>query len=239
MCRSAQAEEQELCVCGGIDRNRAGVVLDGNAIGSAERFACHLYVTGDDLKPDMRTIIGGRDIQRLARIQTTKADLGVLPDRGGAITTVAREEQRQRVGRGTITEILFRIARFAAIFIRLQPDLIEVREVFLRRIEFAVMHTATRAHVLEITGLNRRAIAHAVLVGELTFDHISEDLHVGVRMRGEATARLNRIVVHHPERLETHVIGIEVFGKRKRETGLEPAMVGLAALIGGSLRDGA
>ena len=34
------------------------------------------------------------------------------------------------------------------------------------------------------------------------FDHIGEDLHLAVRMRAEAAARLHQIVVHHAQDAE-------------------------------------
>ena len=58
-------------------------------------------------------------------------------------------------------------------------------------------------------------------------------------MRRESTARLDGVVVHDPQGLEAHVVGIEIVTKGKREPRLQPTVVGLAALVGGTLREGA
>ena len=85
-------------------------------------------------------------------------------------------------------------------------------------------------------GLDRGAVTHAILVGELAFDDIGEDLHVVVRVHREAAAGLDGVVVHDPQRVEAHVVGIKEVREGKSKTGIKPAVVGMAALVRRSFR---
>src|SRR5690606_6042909 len=59
-----------------------------------------------------------------------------------------------------------------------------------------------------------------------------DDLHVVVRVRAEALARGDDVVVHHAQHTEVHAGGIVPIGEAEAEVGLQPAVVGGAALAG-------
>jgi len=65
---------------------------------------------------------------------------------------------------------------------------------------------------------------------ERALEHVRDDLHVAVRVRAEALAGLDAVLVDHPQRPETHVGGIVVVGERERVEREQPAVVGTAAL---------
>jgi hypothetical protein len=69
-----------------------------------------------------------------------------------------------------------------------------------------------------------------VLKGAL--DQDGEDLHVPVRVGGEAASRGDPILIDHAEAAKPHVRWIVIVREGKRELGFEPAMVCLAAGMG-------
>src|SRR6267378_2835629 len=70
-----------------------------------------------------------------------------------------------------------------------------------------------------------------VLVLKRAFQHVCHDLHVAVRVFRKTAAARNAVVVHHPQRAELHMPGIEVIGKRKGEMRIQPAVVRVPAFV--------
>src|SRR5690242_10485457 len=67
-----------------------------------------------------------------------------------------------------------------------------------------------------------------------SFEHVGDDLHVAMRMRGKAIAGLHPVLVNNPQAAKSHKVGIEVVCERKRVICIQPAMVGMAAFLGPS-----
>src|SRR5215813_2362539 len=88
----------------------------------------------------------------------------------------------------------------------------------------------TRAHHLHVTGLGAALVAERVLVGDRTLADIGDDLHVRVRMRGEAGVRRDLVVVPDAQAPMADVVRVIVAGKREVMLRLQPAMVGAAEL---------
>ncbi len=65
-----------------------------------------------------------------------------------------------------------------------------------------------------------------------TAEDVGQDLHVPVGVGGESTAAREVVVVDDPERAEPHVPRIAVVRKGERVPGLQPAMIGMAAVGG-------
>ena len=63
------------------------------------------------------------------------------------------------------------------------------------------------------------------------FQHVRYDFHVAVRVRRKAVAAGDAVVVHDAQRAKLHVLGIEIIGERKREVGVQPAVVGVPAFV--------
>ena len=101
-----------------------------------------------------------------------------------------------------------------------------------RDVEFAVPDAAAGAHPLHVAGRNGGAVAHAVLVGQCAGGDIGDDLHVAVRVRAEAAARRDQVVVDDAQVAPAHVRRIEIVGERERVMTFQPAVVGMAALLG-------
>ena len=66
---------------------------------------------------------------------------------------------------------------------------------------------------------------------ELALEHVADDLHVAVAMRAEALAGCDTILVDDAQRSELDVLRIEVVGERERMVRLQPAVIGIAALV--------
>jgi hypothetical protein len=84
--------------------------------------------------------------------------------------------------------------------------------------------------------VDHAAIAHRVLVFQRAAEHDGDDFHVAMRVHVEATARRHHVVVDDAQAAEAHVIRVVVIRKGKREPGVQPAVVGLAPLVGSSNR---
>ena len=69
--------------------------------------------------------------------------------------------------------------------------------VFRRRIKLAMSNPASRAHVLNIARFNYGTIAHAILVSDFALEHISNDLHIFVRMRRKSYSFLDHVFVNY------------------------------------------
>ena len=128
----------------------------------------------------------------------------------------------------------FRVAGGETSAVRVNPDLQEMQRLIRGGIELAVSDTLAGAHQLDLAGLELAAVAHAVLVGESSFEDIAEDLHVAMGMGPKAVPGIDAIVVDHPERTEPRVRGVVVIGKGKGVMRFKPAMIGIAALVGSS-----
>ena len=72
---------------------------------------------------------------------------------------------------------------------------------------------------------------------ELAADYVAPDEEFGVRVCAEACAFFYAIFVYYAERAERFVAGVVVGGEGEGVEGVEPAVVGVAAGIPGSLDD--
>ena len=68
-------------------------------------------------------------------------------------------------------------------------------------------------------------------MGKRAVEHVGDDLHIAVRVGGEAGARRDAVVIDHAQRLEAHVGRVAIAAERERVPAVEPAPVGAAALV--------
>src|SRR5690606_3974108 len=108
---------------------------------------------------------------------------------------------------------------------RHDPDLQEVDEIGVRRIELTVSDTTARTHALNIAIRNDRTGAHAVLMLELSIKHIGNDFHIAVTVRSKAFAWLHPVFIDHSQRSYPHVSGIVVLCERESVPRTEPSML--------------
>src|SRR3546814_11361917 len=66
------------------------------------------------------------------------------------------------------------------------------------------------------------------------FEHVADDLHVGVAVRREAGARRDAVLVEHPQRAPAHPRRVVVVAERERVVAVEPAGFDVAAVGGGA-----
>src|SRR5262249_31838879 len=115
--------------------------------------------------------------------------------------------------------------------VRLDPDLQEMDRALARGIELAVHHAAARAHTLHVAGTHHRAAADRVLVLQFAIENVTDDLHIAMAVRAEAGAGRDPVLVDDAQWPELDVLRVEVIGEGKRVIRLEPAVVGIAALV--------
>src|SRR5581483_4263245 len=147
------------------------------------------------------------------------------------VPPVRRSDQPQLAALLGFAEKLLVVCRLVAELVGKHPDLVQVHRLRLRRIELAVRHSGSRAHVLHVARLDHRPVPHAVLVLQRSFEHVRDDLHVAVRVRPESAAARNPVVVHYPQRPELLVVGIVVIRERERVPRVQPAVVGVPAFF--------
>jgi hypothetical protein len=70
-------------------------------------------------------------------------------------------------------------------------------------------------------------------MAQLAVDDVGEDLHVAVRVHAKAATGADAVFVDDPEVAKAHVARVVVIGEGKGVMGVEPAVVGMAALAGG------
>lgn len=87
------------------------------------------------------------------------------------------------------------VARRKAGLLGENPDLEKMNRLGLGRVEFAVQDARAGGHPLHVSGHDRRAGAHVVLVLDRSFENVGDDLHVAVRVRAEPTTCGDAIVV--------------------------------------------
>src|SRR5581483_9392182 len=126
-------------------------------------------------------------------------------------------------------EGLLLIARWQALPIRNEPDLQEVQRLRFRRVELAMENTRAGTHALHVPRANYRAIAEAVLMLELSREHVREDVHVSVAMTRKAGAGNDAVLIDDPKAPKTHVCRVAVIGEGKCVAAVQPALAALAA----------
>src|SRR5881396_1100431 len=105
------------------------------------------------------------------------------------------------------------------------------------RVELAVGHAGARAHPLDVARADDRAVPEAVAMLERPLEHVRDDLHVVVRMRGEAARGLHAILVDDEEIAEARVARVVVAREREGVASVEPAVIEVSALVTRSFGD--
>jgi len=128
--------------------------------------------------------------------------------------------------------LLLFVAGGNAAHIGFNPNLKEMRGLSRCVVELAVLHTTARAHALHIARRDALDVAHVVFVGQVAAEHVADDFHVPVTVRAKARARRNAVFVDDAQITPTHELGVVVAGERKAVERLEPAVIGIASVLG-------
>ena len=165
------------------------------------------------------------------RRQPAQVQRHVLVDDERAVAAVARGDQPQPLAHLARAEVALLVGRGQVRGLGQDPDLQQVHGRVARGVVLAVGHAGARGHALQLAGADHRRGAEAVLVLERALEHASHDLHVAVRVRRKALARLDPVLVDHAQRAEAHVLRVVVVGEGERVAALEPAVPGMPALV--------
>ena len=107
----------------------------------------------------------------------------------------------------------------------------------LRPVELAVHDAGTGADALEVVGVEGFDVAHAVLVREGAAQDVGENFHVLMAVRAESPAGADAVFVDDAQRAEAHVFRVIVGREGKGVGRVEPAVIGVAALVAVANRD--
>src|SRR5437016_2832921 len=92
-------------------------------------------------------------------------------------------------------------------------------------------YSGARAHPLSVTRANDGAISHAVFMFQGTLQHVSNDLHVAMRVHGKTVAVLDRVFIDHAQGVKSHEAGVIILIKRKGEMSVEPAEIASTTFV--------
>jgi hypothetical protein len=98
------------------------------------------------------------------------------------------------------------------------------------QISLTMPNAGASTHHLNVACLGPADIAHAILMRDGTRSDIGDDLHVLMRVGGEAGMRGDDVIVPHPHPAPAHPGGILIVCERKMVMGIEPAVIGVAKL---------
>ncbi len=98
-------------------------------------------------------------------------------------------------------------------------------------VELAVLDARAGRHSLHVAAADDGAVAHAVAMRELAFEHVRDDLHVAMRVSAEALARLHPVLVDDAQVPVAHEARVVVVRERKGVATVEPAQVGAAPVV--------
>jgi hypothetical protein len=102
---------------------------------------------------------------------------------------------------------------------------------FVLAIVLSMANAGARAHHLYVAGLRAALIPEAVLMADGAFAHISDDLHIGVRMRRETGIRRDLVVVPYPDGAVAESLGVVIAGEGEMVLRLQPPMIRAAKLV--------
>src|SRR5882762_921293 len=94
--------------------------------------------------------------------------------------------------------------------------------VDFRMVELAMADPGACSHSLDFARLDQTLTACAVTVLNYPAQHISNYLHVPVRVSTEAGSLFYKIFIYYAQIAKSHVIRVEVITKRKRVMALQP-----------------
>ena len=127
-------------------------------------------------------------------------------------------------------------ARLVAAAVRDDPDLEDPGGLGFQ-VVLRMDDAGTGAHHLHVAGLGAALVAQAVLVGDRAFADIGDDLHVTVRVRREAAAGGDLVIVPDPQAAPVLALRVIVVGEGKMMTRVQPAVVGMAQTVEGTTFD--
>ena len=84
--------------------------------------------------------------------------------------------------------------------------------------------------------LDDAAIAHRIAMLQLAGEDVADDLHVAVRMRAEAHAGQDEVVVDDTQAAEAEPLRVVIVREAEGEIAVQPTVVDVAAFIGASNR---
>ena len=84
------------------------------------------------------------------------------------------------------------------------------------------------AHHLHVASLGTALVALVVLMADGAFADVGDDFHVRMRVRREAGAGLDGVVIPHPQRTPVHARRVVVLGEGEVVLGIQPTVVGSA-----------
>lgn len=228
--RSVQIEEEDL------GRFAAGegeglLVADGRAVAGLEFELAELDAAGGDLHPGVAAgfeFVGGL----VAGIEFADEELHVLIDLERAVPAVMRDHADEFAGLKLLREGFLFVTGRQGFFLGQNPDLQEMDRLGFRVVELAVLDAGAGGHALDFAGFHDRAVAHAVAMFERARQDDRDDFHVAMRVHAETAAARDDVVIDDAKGAEAHVFGVVIIREGKGEMAVEPAVIGVAAVLG-------
>jgi hypothetical protein len=210
------------------DRQFIGL-RQGDRIALIDGFTIDDRAASGNLEPVISIGTDGHGDRR-AGGQNRGIEVQILMDGDGVIAAIAGGEEAELALLAVVGKGFLLIAGGDAGLLRDDPDLQQMGGAVGGGIEFAVGDAGSGTQTLDVAGIDRGAIAHAVFVGDRAGQDVGNDFHILVGMGAKALARRNVIFIDHAQTAEAHVGRVMVTAKGKAVMGLEPAAIGLAPI---------
>ena len=166
----------------------------------------------------------------IVSIQFAEPEVCILVDGDGAIPAGFARDEMESAGCHAI-ERLLSVTGSNPFLVRHDPDLEQMDRLFPGGIKFTMLHSGSGGHVLNLALADLAAVAHGILVLQRAAQDVGDDLHVSVGMQAESHSRHYQVVVDDPQAAKAVPLRIIVIGEAEGVVGIQPTVVGVAALL--------
>ena len=165
---------------------------------------------------------------RLALGQGAREQGGIRVQRQGAGLPILCPPAGQHVQPGAGARKGPRVPAWCrGLAVRQDPDLEQPRR-HIFPIIFGMHDAGSGMHHLHVPGFGPSLIAQIVAMGDRAFADIGDDLHLPVRMRVEAGAGGNLVIVPDAQPAQAHAIGVMVMAEAEMVAGIQPVVLEFA-----------
>ena len=168
---------------------------------------------------------------RFSVLKDGREHSGVLLNPNGAVCAIRRCDHAQPAALLIIGKKLLLVTGRQSRARRQDPDLQEVHGFLVGSVILAVGYASSSAHPLDFSRLDNGSVAHAVLVAQSALEHVSDNLHVPVTVRWEASAWCHAIVIEYAQRSEAHEPRVVIVREGEGVLGVKPPVIRVAPIL--------
>lgn len=150
-----------------------------------------------------------RKVRFFAGIQLHNVNICVLPDSYGRVAVCVRHNMLPSIMPVFWFKVMIAVIGRQHAFFREDPDLQKAQHR-IAQIVFRMGDARSGRRKLHIAAGKRAFVSHAVSVGQLSVNHIGDDFHIAVRVRGKTGIGFHQVVVDYAQFAEFDIFRIVV-----------------------------